>query len=431
SLGGELFIGITDDGSIFGVQNPDQLALVIIDRIKNNILPTTLGLFNVEVKQNGNHSYIRITVAQGLEKPYYLKKYGMSVKGCYTRIGSQSSPMTQNLIMELSSHRVAHTLSNVVSPNQHLTFTQLKIYYAEKGFDASSDYFLRNLGLYTEDDRYNYAAYLMADNNGNSVKVARFRGTEKLDILERNEFGRGCLIKSAYQVLDKLEVVNSTVVRVGGDAARREYRLIDKDAIREAVLNAIIHNDYINGSYPVFEIYDDRIEVISTGGLPVGLTEDEFFKGRSHPRNRELMRIFSDMDLCEQLGSGMKKILKVYSKDIFDISEHFISVRFPYNKEAVKILDEQTNGGVNGGANGGVNGGVNGGANNEEVQLSENAMLVLHIIKQNGSYTQKQIAERSVLSIRSVQRAMKELRDKKIIEREGSDKSGKYITLLP
>ena len=127
----------------------------------------------------------------------------------------------------------------------------------------------------------------------------------------------------------------------------------------------------------------------------------------------------------------MKKILKVYSKDIFDISEHFISVRFPYNKEAVKILDEQTNGGVNGGANGGVNGGVNGGANNEEVQLSENAMLVLHIIKQNGSYTQKQIAERSVLSIRSVQRAMKELRDKKIIEREGSDKSGKYITLLP
>ena len=143
------------------------------------------------------------------------------------------------------------------------------------------------------------------------------------------------------------------------------------------------------------------------------------------------MRIFSDMDLCEQLGSGMKKILKVYSKDIFDISEHFISVRFPYNKEAVKILDEQTNGGVNGGANGGVNGGVNGGANNEEVQLSENAMLVLHIIKQNGSYTQKQIAERSVLSIRSVQRAMKELRDKKIIEREGSDKSGKYITLLP
>jgi predicted HTH transcriptional regulator len=374
-----------------------------------------LGLFNVEVKQDSGKSYIRITIAQGLEKPYYLKKYGMSEKGCYIRVGSQSSPMTQKLIAEFSSHRVAHTLSNVISPDQHLTFTHLKIFYAEKGFDASSDYFLRNLGLYTEDGRYNYVAYLMADNNGNSVKVARFRGTEKLEILERNEFGRGCLIRSAYQVLDKLEVVNSTVVRVGGDAARRELRLIDKDAMREAVLNAIIHNDYINGSYPVFEIYDNRIEVISTGGLPVGLTEDEFFKGRSHPRNRELMRIFSDMDLCEQLGSGIKKILKVYSKDIFDISEHFISVRFPFNKEAVSILAEQTNGGVSGGVD------------KSDMNLSDNARLVLQIIKQDGTLTQKQIAVQSLLSIRSVQRAMKELKDNGVIAREGSDKRGRYI----
>ena len=133
SLGGELFIGVNDDGTINGVQNPDRLSLAIIDRIKNNILPVILGLFNVEVKQDSGKSYIRITVAQGLEKPYYLKKYGMSEKGCYNRIGSQSSPMTHKLIAELSSHRVAHTLSNVISPNQHLTFTQLKIYYAEKG----------------------------------------------------------------------------------------------------------------------------------------------------------------------------------------------------------------------------------------------------------------------------------------------------------
>ncbi|NCB02571.1 MAG: hypothetical protein EOM67_10445 [Spirochaetia bacterium] len=211
------------------------------------------------------------------------------------------------------------------------------------------------------------------------------------------------------------------MVRVGGDAARRELRLIDKDAMREAVLNAIIHNDYINGSYPVFEIYDDRIEVLSTGGLPVGLTEDEFFKGRSHPRNRELMRIFSDMDLCEQLGSGMKKILKAYSKDIFDISEHFISVCFHYNEEAVKILDEQ--------ADGGVNGGVNGGVKTAEMQLTENATIVLHIVKQDGTLTQKQIAKQSTLSMRSVQRAIKELKDKKIMVREGSDKIGKYIIL--
>jgi len=152
----------------------------------------------------------------------------------------------------------------------------------------------------------------LSDNNGTSIKVARFKGTEKLDILERNEFGRYCLIKSAINVLEKLNVANTTVVRVGAAAQRTEMRLIDPSALREAVLNAIIHNDYINGAYPVFEIYDDRIEIVSSGGLPIGLSRKEFFAGRSLPRNKELMRVFSDMDMCEQLGSGMKKILKSY-----------------------------------------------------------------------------------------------------------------------
>ena len=259
----------------------------------------------------------------------------------------------------------------------------------------------------------------MSDNNGNSIKVARFKGKEKLDILERNEFGRCCLIKSAYQVLDKLEVANATVVRVGGEAARREIRLVDKDALREAVLNAIIHNDYINGSYPVFELYDDRLVVVSTGGLPIGLTKDEFFKGLSHPRNRELMRIFSDMDLCEQLGSGMKKILKAYPKDVFDISDHFISVNFQYNKEAMDILSKNIYGGVNGGVNGG------------EAKLSENAIRVLKAIKGHEKLTQAQIADDLQMPIRTMQRALKELKEKQYIQREGSAKSGQYIILKP
>ena len=108
------------------------------------------------------------------------------------------------------------------------------------------------------------------------------------------------------------------VVRVGGEAQRKEYKLIDEDALREAFLNAIIHNDYINGAYPVVEVYDDRIEIVSSGGLPVGLSKGEFFEGRSLPRNKELMRVFSDLELCEQLGSGTRKILKHYSKEVFN-----------------------------------------------------------------------------------------------------------------
>lgn len=101
----------------------------------------------------------------------------------------------------------------------------------------------------------------------------------------------------------------------------------------------------------------------------------------------------------------------VHHSHAFRYSEHFISVRFPFNKEAVSILDEQTNGGVD----------------KSDMNLSDNARLVLQIIKQDGTLRQKENAEQSLLSARSVQRAMKELRDNGVIAREGSDKNGRYI----
>ncbi len=418
TLGGEIIIGADDNGNIVGVDNADKLSLVVIDRIKNNISPSAMGIFNVDVKKSEDKTFIVVTVAQGLEKPYYIKKYGMSANGCFYRIGSQSAQMSQNMINNLFARRVINTLHNVVAPNQHLTFTQLKIFYQEKGFDVSSEYFLNNLDLYTEDGKFNYAAYLLADNNGTSIKVARFNGTEKLDIVERNEYGRCCLIKSANSVLEKLNVYNTTVVRVGGAVRRREMRLVDSAALREAVLNAIIHNDYINGSYPVFEIYDDRIEVISSGGLPIGLSEDEFFKGRSTPRNKELMRVFSDMDMCEQLGSGMKKILKTYPASIFDISEHFISAKFDYEKEALQVLEDQTGGIV------GVNVGVNVG-----VKLSETAQKTIEIISRTPYITALAISEKIGKTKRTVERAIKELTDNGYIKHVGADKSGYYEIL--
>lgn len=422
TLGGEIFIGVEDNGNIIGVENSDKLALTVIDRIKNNILPSAMGIFNVDVKQSLGKDYIAITVAQGLEKPYYLKKYGMSPNGCFYRVGSQSAQMPQSMINELFSRRVINTLHNVVSPNQELTFTQLKIFYEEKGYDVSGSFFLKNLDLFTEDGKYNYAAYLLSDNNGTSIKVARFKGTEKLDILERNEFGRCCLIKSAINVLEKLNVANSTVVRVGAAAQRTEMRLIDPSALREAVLNAIIHNDYINGAYPVFEIYDDRIEVVSSGGLPIGLSRDEFFAGRSLPRNKELMRVFSDMDMCEQLGSGMKKILKSYPESIFEISEHFISTKFAYSEEALKVLGEQSANKNNGEVAGKVAGKV-------ADKLTRNQVNVLSLIEANPQITVAEMVSKLGLSDSGLRKIISTLKALGKIKRIGSDKTGYWKIL--
>ena len=423
TLGGQILIGIEDNGTVCGVENADQVALSIADRIRNNILPSAMGLFTVEIRQEEMRSYLVVTVAGGLERPYYLKKYGMTPNGCYTRIGTQASPMTQNMIDGFFSRRILNTLHNVVSPNQELTFTQLKIYYQEKGYDAAGSYFLKNLDLFTEDGKYNYAAYLMADHNGTSIKVARFRGTEKLDIVERNEFGRCCLIKSALNVLERLNVANTTVVRVGGKAQRKEIRLIDPASLREAVLNAIIHNDYINGAYPVFEIYDDRIEIISSGGLPVGLSEKEFFAGRSLPRNKELMRIFSDMDLCEQLGSGMKKILRIYPQSVFSVSEHFIDVRFDYAEEAMKILREQ-NQADNQKPNVSddrINDRINVIINGKITEIERN---IMELISEQPNATTDMFCQKTGKTARTVSRALKSLQEKGYLKRIGSRKSG-------
>ena len=221
--------------------------------------------------------------------------------------------------------------------------------------------------------------------------------------------------------MERLAVANNTVVRVGGAAQRREITLVNAAALREAVLNAILHNDYINGAYPVVEIYDDRIEVVSSGGLPIDMSTDEFFAGRSLPRNKELMRIFSDLDMCEQLGSGMRKILRAYSSDIFDISEHFVSVVFRYNPEAMRILEQNRSDNAGNADNVGVNVGEN-----VSVNLSKSAQRVLEYVSRNGSATAVDLAKQCNRNPRTIERAIKELREKGLLERVGSDKNGYY-----
>lgn len=131
--------------------------------------------------------------------------------------------------------------------------------------------------------------------------------------------------------MDKLNIHNVTHTRITGNAQRDQWRDIDKDALREAVINAFVHNDYATNEVPpVFEIFSDRLVITSMGGLPFGMTEEEFFEGVSNPRNKVLMRVFKDMDLVEQLGSGMERILAVYDKSIFKISANYIKVTFVF-----------------------------------------------------------------------------------------------------
>lgn len=322
SEGGEIYIGIADDGVVSGVQDSDDIQKRIVDRIKNNIYPSTMGLFDVITVNMDGKDVVKIIISSGPEKPYYIKKYGMSPNGCLLRVGTTVQQMTMDMIDSLYSKRIRNSLGKLVSPRQDLTFKQLKIYYEENGYDLNEK-FLNNLELYTEENKFNYAAYLLADDNGISMKVAKYSGTDKVDLIENAEFGYCSLIKATENILNKLDIENITKTEITS-TVRKEKRLVDSTALREAVINAIIHNDYSNGIPPVFEIFSDKFVITSSGGLPQELSQEEFFDGISAPRNKELMRVFKDVRLVEQLGSRVQRILKAYDRNIFKFSPNFL-----------------------------------------------------------------------------------------------------------
>ena len=324
--GGAIYIGIDDKThKSVDIGNIDSLQLKIKDRIKNNINPSTMGLFDVIVENIDHKDIIKIIIASGSEKPYYLSKNGMSPKGCYIRVGSASEPMSTKMIESLFSRRVRNSISNIMSINQNLNFEQLKIYYSETLLKLN-DKFAQNLELLTADGKYNYAAYLLADNNGLSIKVAKYAGLDRVDLIENEEYGYCCLVKATKSVLEKLKIENRTFTRITA-SKREEKRLLNEVAVREAVINAIIHNDYTHEIPPKFELFTDRLEITSAGRIPAGFDLEEFFMGYSVPQNKVLMRVFRDLDLVEHMGSGIPRILRHYSKTVYQFSKNFISVK--------------------------------------------------------------------------------------------------------
>lgn len=399
--GGILYVGVDDDGKPVGISELDETQLKIADRIKNNILPSTLGLFDIVTDVVDGVSVIKILISSGLEKPYYIKKQGMSPNGCFIRMGTSSQPMTTSMIDDLYSKRIHTTLRNIPSPRQDLTFAQLKIYYQERGLELN-DRFANSLELLTPDGKYNYVAYLLADENGVSVKVAKYAGTDKVDLIENEEYGYCSLIKATHQVLDKLKIENSTMAKVTS-TKRIEKNLVEPIPMREAIINTIVHSDFSREIPPVFEIFSDRMVFTSYGGLIPGQSEHDFFSCSSMPRNRELMRVFKDVGLVEQLGSGMSRILKVYDKSIFNISGHFIKVEFPFSvpkdNKIIAIGDEI------------------GDDNGDENK-------VLEVLRMNPAITAKKLSGTINMSPRKISRIIKGLREKGIIVRVGSDRKG-------
>jgi predicted HTH transcriptional regulator len=397
--GGHIYIGIEDsNGTIVGVSDADSDQLKIKDRIKNNITPSTMGLFDVVIEKHEGKSVIKITVASGSEKPYYLSKMGMSPKGCFLRVGSAAEPMPTRMIEDLFSSRTRNSIGSIRSRRQDLSFEQLRIYYNEKNLGLNEQ-FAKNLELLTPDGSLNYAAYLLSDVNGTSIKVAKYAGLDRIKLIENEEYGYCCLVKATKAVLEKLKIENKTFARIT-PLKREERKLLDPEALREAIINAIIHNDYSNEVPPKFELFDDRLEISSAGGLPDGFDEAEFFQGFSVPKNKELMRVFRDLEMVEQLGSGVPRILAHYPPSSYMFTAHFIRLVLPF-AESYKISENKP-------------------TTNDNPTLTPQQKAVLSVLREATS-TSAEIAEKlgTAYSYRSIQRELSNLEKLGVIRRIG------------
>lgn len=192
---------------------------------------------------------------------------------------------------------------------------------------------------------------------------------------------------------------------------RHDRYLFDFDCVNEAIINALVHNDW-NRSQPLVSLFEDRVEILSHGGLPQGQTKEMFFQGISRPRNDMLMRIFLNMELAEHTGHGIPVIVSKYGCDVFHIEDNYINVVIPFDVEVAAQIRKNV----------GINVGLN-------VGLKKTQKKVLQALLENSNATAADLASKMGVSARTIERALAQLQKANLIMRSGSRKTGYWLVV--
>ncbi len=393
---GVLYFGVRNDGEVVGQQIGDRTMREISQGIAAAIKPQIIPTISIELVEDKN--VIKVT-AHGEEKPY--SAYGKY----YMRSADEDREISPQQLRSLMLS-VADSIVNIEANNQELTFEQLKTLYAGNNLTLRENTFQQNLNLLTRGGAYNLMASILADVNSYSIKVAVFQGTDKTNLIKRNEYGYKCMLVAVKQVLNYMEALNDTEVNVDA-ALRKENSLFDFSCFREAWLNACLHNRWSRQTPPAVYMFDDRIEVISVGGLPEGLTLEEFFEGKSKPVNLELQQIMVQLDYVEQTGHGVPLIVSRYGREVFDITENFITVTIPLNRRKRTVHS------------------IQGG----ELSFDAYDRKILCLMEENAGIKVEEISRQVGLGTTAVTNRIRRLKAGGKIERTGSRRKGRWIVL--
>jgi ATP-dependent DNA helicase RecG len=309
SGGGALYIGVDNSGTIIGLANADADMLTINNMLRDGIKPDVTLFAHCRVEQFENRKIILIDIQRGTDRPYYLVDKGIRPEGVFVRHGAASVPSTDTAIRKMIRETDGDSYEKLRSTEQNLTFSSAKSEFAKRKiqFGASQ---MATLGMANVNKIYTNLALLFSDQCVHTIKTAIFQDATQQSFKDRREFG-GSLFKQINDVYNYLDLYNKTAATFD-KLLRIDNRDYPDSALRETLLNAVVHREYSTSGSILIKIFSDRVEFISPGGLINGIDIEDIMSGYSACRNSSLAEAFYRLQLIEACGIGILKIYEAY-----------------------------------------------------------------------------------------------------------------------
>lgn len=305
--GGEIYVGVNDDGTAAPLADTDDTYTRITNCVRDSVAPDV----TMFTKYTLNDGVIKVDISEGSSKPYYLKSKGLKPSGVYIRQGASSVQASPEQIRRMIKLSDRDSFEELRSLEQELTFKSaaaafekhnipfLKEKYKSLGIVNINDGLFTNLGL------------IVSDQCSHTIKAAVFADEDNTSFIDHREFGGSVFsqIEGAFEYI----MLNNKTKSVFSGIDRIDKTDYPEEAIREALLNAVVHRDYGFSGSIIVNINSKCIDIISIGGLVPGLAEEDIMNGISQPRNRNLAEMFHRLKYIESYGTGIRKILSLYS----------------------------------------------------------------------------------------------------------------------
>ena len=339
--GGEIYIGLDDNGKPCGLNNINDVELQCVNHITNTIKPDVSMFVKYEKIVIDGQDVLKIIVNKGSMSPYYIAGKGIRPEGVYVRMGTASVPATETTIVNMIKETTGETYEDTRSLNQNLTFIQAEQEFSNAGISFGESQ-KKSLGIIGRDGCYTNLGLLLSDQCEHKIKFAVYEGTQKQIFKDRHEFS-GSLFRQFEDLTRMIDSYNRLSSPKLDGMKRVDQRDYPVQAIREALLNALIHREYGLGGYTLISMFDDRMEIVSLGGLIRGVEMSDIMMGVSYLRNKRLAEIFYRLQLIEAYGTGIDKIKESYKgqvkQPVFESSPNAFKIVLPKMGAKTMIKD--------------------------------------------------------------------------------------------